>query len=106
LSPDELRRLAEEATPGPWHWWDEGYLANGSLKSKHGLILKLRPVEAVEPCVEPKGANARLIALAPDLARVLADAAQIIEVFQHEEPDLMTADLKDWQERFRGLDAN
>ena len=46
MTPDELRRLAEEATPGPWHWWDEGYLANGSLKSKHGLILKLRPVEA------------------------------------------------------------
>jgi len=62
VTPDELRLLAEEATPN--HWWATGH-----------TIQAHRPGHATPALVATTNPrDARLIALAPDLARLCADA--------------------------------
>ena len=72
---DRLRQLVKQATPGPWHWTDTG---ENKVWGGH-----LEPAVAegagydglwTDICISE--ADARLIALAPDLAAWAAWAAE------------------------------
>jgi hypothetical protein len=84
VSADRLRRITEEATPAPW-------FAIGTSVSKPEVDIvewayrDMPPADEHE-CVARAEANARLIALAPDLAVLVADAA-----------DLLRAEWPTWQ---------
>jgi len=102
VTPDELRALADAATPGPWKWrWlgedeDPGWTDHGPWLetvagqekgpkrdrywSPDAQILSSWGHDAWGLGVED--ADARLIALAPDLARLCAELAQIVEASQ------------------------
>ena len=85
MTPAELRTLANEATPGPWRTgWTPGYLS--ALQEMHlesgyasSLPLTLRSdahteeIATVWNYLLPTVANATLIALSPDLARLCAE---------------------------------
>ena len=63
LSDEELRRLIEESTPGPWSqtWDDDGFY----------YINEIRASFSGSDLDKDAAANAALIAAAPDLAREL-----------------------------------
>jgi len=72
VTPDKLRALADEATPGPWR-----------VEERYVMALKEKWVAEL-PCggvfhAKVDSRNARLIALAPDLARLCAEAAAMME---------------------------
>lgn len=62
----DLRKLLAEATPGPWKWrledGPEWFLSPGILKVEGGMTDGTPMGDAIDR------ANARLIAMAPDLA--------------------------------------
>jgi hypothetical protein len=75
MTPDDLRRLAEAATPGPWLadlQDDEPYWC--AVVSSDARMLFYTQGGAVET----ERANARLAALAPDLALLCAEAGSIM----------------------------
>jgi hypothetical protein len=78
MTPSELRELAEAATPGPW-----GYRVNEGAET-WGWILGFAPgreqaVAAIGLGTNIEEPNARLIALAPDLARLCAEMAEALD---------------------------
>ena len=72
-----LNKLADEATPGPWR-----------VEERYVMALKEKWVAEL-PCggvfhAKVDSRNARLIALAPDLARLCAEAAELfVEMDEH-----------------------
>jgi hypothetical protein len=89
----DLRKLLDEATPGPWvcHFGDDSttcdcryvlgeYGGMGSLATIDVAKENYRPWgDDNGPCVEVSKANARLIAMAPDLAAALLKAEEALE---------------------------
>jgi hypothetical protein len=77
MTPDELRSLADEATPGPWNIHDSGshiYIENG--------VVLVTQIDASHDRWEQRGLvekDARLIALAPDLARLCAEMGEALD---------------------------
>ena len=69
----ELRRLLEEATPGPWHAWDRGIGYEVHTEAEHN------PIHCVSLNSEFRetfrGPDARLIAAAVNALPALLDAA-------------------------------
>jgi len=89
ISDDDLRKLLDEATPGPWAYRLEPYDDWGLVRSGSGLITQARDPRtsyddlSVHRCAgtDPWEPNARLIALAPDLAKErLEHAAHFAEL--------------------------
>ena len=74
-----LRSLAAEATPGPWLTgpWDDEYPEHVCVYSGDGRTIASSDGGEVAREV----ANIRLIALAPDLAVLCADAIDTLEFF-------------------------
>lgn len=78
----DLRKLLDEATPGPWAYRPEPYDDWGMVRSGSGLITQARdPRTSYDDLgvhrsagTDPWGPNARLISLAPDLAAALLKA--------------------------------
>jgi hypothetical protein len=66
---DPIRDLAAKATPGPWTWEADGF--DTHIKRGRFCITSALYNDTVSD-----RANARLIALAPDLARVAPDLAE------------------------------
>ena len=69
MTPAELRKLAGDATDGPWCYHADGIIREGQY-------------HLLQVCGSPSNpelaANARLAALAPDLARLAADMADAL----------------------------
>jgi hypothetical protein len=65
VTPDELRKLADEATPGPWEFWTDA-AADGVRIGSYTVNFGAQ------------SADARLIALAPDLARLCAELGEAL----------------------------
>jgi hypothetical protein len=80
MTPDDLRLLAEEATPGPWK--RIGGTLYGAPSEGTGYGENLLGLERWEPdnAEVKKDADARLIALAPDLARLCAEMGEALEL--------------------------
>jgi hypothetical protein len=84
MTPDDLRKLADEATPGPWGWdtyagiWEppDGFDPDDDERIP---IAKVNTgYDGSEYRADGK-ANARLIALAPDLARLCAELGEALD---------------------------
>ena len=79
VTPAELKALAEAATPGPWRFTPED-----------GLIRDAEDYHVVQVAGSPEHsqlkASAYLIALAPDLALLCAEMAQIVEKTIYQTP--------------------
>ena len=80
MTPDELRAIRDAATPGPWQVHSEGayydeWSGDAFWIGKDGKILGERKAWASALTAE----DAALIALAPDLASLLADAMEALE---------------------------
>ena len=98
MTPDELDRLADEATPGPWHetgwddtcpgWWINGGGEPGSQAERGVAVTFVLPLETDES-PQPK-ANAALIALAPQLAREHAALLRAANAVADTSPALMS----------------
>jgi len=84
MTPDELRALADAATPGPWEWEYDEHGDYGGLCSDELWVLTT--------AMRHKGGDdfvshidlldihdALLIALAPDLARLCAELGEVIQ---------------------------
>lgn len=69
---DPVRELAEKATPGPWEWHAEEDWHDRTEHPRIGNVSGKRGALAIFVNEH----DARLIALAPDLARVAADLAE------------------------------
>jgi hypothetical protein len=69
MTPDDLRKLADEATPGPWKPDDD--------PGTHWL-LGFDGGDSYVTDWPTKEADLRLLALAPDLARLCADLAEAL----------------------------
>jgi hypothetical protein len=68
MTPDDLRRLAEEATPGPWKCVPD---------SDHFIVFT--PEGDKHACAwTGRLEDTRLIALAPDLARLCAEMGEAL----------------------------
>ena len=70
MTPDELRSLADEATPGPWRFIpesDEYIVFAPQAHTGHAAGHGETP------------ANTRLMALAPDLARLCAELGEALD---------------------------
>lgn len=66
-------------TPGPWEWWTSNSLMRlTGADGKDGGVLYAAMHSGV-PDVSVSEANARLIAAAPDLLRVLEDAESMLQ---------------------------
>ena len=65
MTPDELRALADAATPGPWQFWTDS-VADGVRIGSYTVNFGAQT------------ADARLIALAPDLARLCAELGEAL----------------------------
>jgi hypothetical protein len=83
MTPDDLRRLAEEATPGPWKCVPD---------SDHFIVFT--PEGDKHACAwTGRLEDTRLIALAPDLARLCAEMGEAladIERSEHVGPNALT----------------
>jgi len=100
VTPDELRAIRDAATPGPWSWNEarpsrSGASASTSRTPAAPLIparwrLGTRewlqvgpdrptPTRTIADLDRGREADAALIALAPDLASLLADAMEALE---------------------------
>lgn len=79
LSADEAKKSGQQHTPGPWHFNEDlshhltrlVYAADGHLVADAGRIHKRS--------IEEMTANARLIAVAPELLQALEHATQELE---------------------------
>jgi hypothetical protein len=79
VTPDDLRALADAATPGPWE-----QVGPKTGLGKPGVYVRFhfgggRSFETFVHSAE----NARLIALAPDLARLVAELGEALEEIAH-----------------------
>ena len=85
MTPAELRSLADEATPGPW-----GRALTSNLPGDGPVVKNLEFfdwVATVQVSNTPEWReNARLIALAPDLARLCAEYAGAFEQIEKLHP--------------------
>ena len=111
MTPDELRSLVAAATPGPWgfvirggdEWWfgdgNEAVIYTGKRESWDSV--------AVMGC-EEDAPDARLIALAPQLASLLADAMEAIRYAEDciSSPDLEYTPGKDVYDQHMMLGAS
>jgi len=71
---DEIKDILPTTTPGPWKWQEH---------TQDGIAGVLEPYMCQgEGFIETNDANARLIALAPDLARLAVAAAELAEASQ------------------------
>jgi hypothetical protein len=92
MTPEDLRKLADEATPGPWEYhagipsWEPAVAMTGSVYARDDY----RPLAE-----KPRTADARLIALAPDLARLCAELGEALEHIQ--EPLLENPPMNDYE---------
>jgi len=77
MTPEELRKLADDATPGPWEL--DGIAIAGSDHRRGDVCLMGEPAQyagdTADMC-DGWEANARLIAQSPTIARDLADALE------------------------------
>jgi hypothetical protein len=95
VTADWLRKLADDATLGPW--------AAGIEEDREAYVFSVHPDGTwVTPRPEPfcdggvGDADARLIALAPDLARGYADAADALRIIPFAEwQELADSDIMD-----------
>jgi len=78
MTPDELRKLADEATPGPWVWEAEPEALVAIAPGRPTII----EGGGCEGLVIEREADARLIALAPDLARRCAELGEALARIQ------------------------
>jgi hypothetical protein len=87
VTPDQLKALAEAATPGPWEplFEDDREASVFSTSRDHGWVTprpdKYTQARTGHECECTEGltdADARLIALAPDLARLCAEMAELL----------------------------
>ena len=100
MTPDELRALADAATPGPWEIDPESPYYDEFSDIDLGQWWFSRPnIAALHET------DARLIALAPALARLCADMSQMLEVVQEENPRLMTRDIAEALAKITELEA-
>jgi hypothetical protein len=80
---DRLRGLAAAATPGPWFWDSYGTVHSASLARQEvdetGVAAIWAGTSGFRGGTASNPADARLIALTPDLARWAADAAEELE---------------------------
>lgn len=72
MTPDELRALADKATPGPWEVGTAGRWFTVHDRPWH------RDKPAFDAAVARAPTDARLIALAPDLARLCAELGEAL----------------------------
>jgi hypothetical protein len=89
VTPDELRALADEATPGPW---------------RH---LRISQAECVDTelgmIFAANEAQARLVALAPDLARLCAEMGEALEILRNGYDDHERECASLWEEPSRSM---
>jgi hypothetical protein len=73
MKTDELRKLVDGATPGPWHVYGRDGCAHllfiGGPSGRQLPVAQIEPIPRKYQGAENKFDNARLIAMAPDLAR-------------------------------------
>ena len=105
MTPDELRALRDAATPGPWQIHSEGayydeWSGDAFWIGKDGKILGERKAWASALTAE----DAALIALAPDLASLLADAMEALEAMT--ELAAVAHNGDPWYAEHEGLDAS
>ena len=125
VTPDELRAIRDAATPGPWSWNEarpsrSGASASTSRTPAAPLIparwrLGTRewlqvgpdrptPTRTIADLDRGREADAALIALAPDLASLLADAIEALEAMT--ELAAVAHNGDPWYAEHEGLDAN
>jgi hypothetical protein len=87
-APDRLREMVAEATPGPWEWLTDGseneatppapgYV--GDLVHDRTLVLWAHGVHTEGYVCIDNSSDARLIALAPEMAALLADMGEGVQ---------------------------
>ena len=74
MTPDELRAIRDAATPGPWSWNEARFGTREWLQVGPPV-----PSSAIADLSLGHEADAALIALAPELASLLADAIEALE---------------------------
>ena len=93
---DEIKDILPTTTPGPWKWQEH---------TQDGIVGVLEPYMCQgEGFIETSDANARLIALAPDLARLAVAAAELadrVEEYAHMQCGI--DDLERATVRFRAI---
>ena len=77
MTPAELRSLADKAAPGPWIAIIDG------LSVERGTII----TQDEDVVAEAFGHDARLLALAPDLARLCAEAIEQLQIENEKHPN-------------------
>jgi hypothetical protein len=100
VSAERLRELVREATPGPWGWPHDNALAGdfaGGYDSEWALVAAIHDAGRVTE------ADARLIALAPEMAALLADAVAFMRYFDTE--DEISQEAQAWLTRLDALVA-
>ena len=98
MTPEELRKLADEATPGPWGWrfgeddpgwtdhgpWLETVASHTEKSSSDDYTWEQADARIISSWghdawgIDVAEADARLIALAPDLARMCAELGEAL----------------------------
>ncbi len=77
----KMNMTAPKFTPGPWRYDEE----SSGILSKHSVAPGSREVAAVNPALADQvtGANARLIAAAPELYEALAACEHALRSYQY-----------------------
>jgi hypothetical protein len=76
---DQLRALAQKATPGPWAAWQDELYWKVDGAEERGNADGPNVCNTGRTSWPQTGENARLIALAPQLAELAADMADALE---------------------------
>lgn len=94
---DRLRKLRDEATPGPWARHPDQPRALCNLDTKFLVHHEMVTNRGMEPSAEDV-ANTELIALAPDMARELLRLRDGVERYRDAGKALVRANLRNWDE--------
>lgn len=85
-NPQDLAALVAQATPGPWKWWTSNSWRRLSSERQEGGVICPFVARDGHPDLTVSDADARLIAMAPDLARTVleqqAEIARLLEVLR------------------------